>query len=127
MATILIVEDTPANMKLVTSILESAGHAALPAENAPDGIALARADAPDLILMDIHLPGMSGLDAIRTLKADPATRAIPVIALTALAMKDEEETIRASGCDAYLAKPFRYKELLAVVDRLLEIRSTGPA
>lgn len=118
MATILIVEDTPANMKLVTAILENAGHTVLQAVNAPDGIALARASAPDLILMDIQLPGMNGLEAIKILKGDPATRTIPVIALTAFAMKDEEERIRAS-CDDYLAKPFHYKELLAAVERLL--------
>lgn len=127
MATMLIVEDTPANMKLATIILENAGHTVLQAENAPDSIALARANAPDLILMDIQLPGMSGLEAIRILKDDPATRTIPVIALTAFAMKDEEEKIRASGCDGYLAKPFHYKELLAAVDRLLEIRPAGSA
>lgn len=127
MATILIVEDTPANMKLATIILENAGHAVLQAENAPDGIALARANMPGLILMDIQLPGMSGLEAIRILKDDPATRTIPVIALTAFAMKDEEEKIRASGCDGYLAKPFHNKELLAAVDRLLEIRLAGSA
>ncbi|OGS96136.1 MAG: response regulator receiver protein [Gallionellales bacterium RBG_16_56_9] len=119
MATILIVEDNPANMKLATAILENAGHTVLQAENAPDGIALARANAPGLILMDIQLPGMNGLEAIAILKEDPATRAIPVIALTAFAMKDEEGKIRASGCDSYLAKPFHYKELLAAVDRLL--------
>jgi len=118
MATILIVEDTPANMKLATAILENAGHMVLQAEDAPDGIALARANAPDLILMDIQLPGMNGLEAIKILKEYPATRAIPVIVLTAFAMKDEEEKIRASGCDGYLAKPFHYKELLAAVGRI---------
>lgn len=125
MATILIVEDTPANMKLATVILENAGHAVLQAENAPDGIALARANAPDLVLMDIQLPGMDGMEAIRILKSDPTTRSIPVIALTSFAMKGEEEKIRASGCDAYLAKPYHYKELLAAVDRQLEIRPAG--
>lgn len=127
MATILIVEDMAANMQLATAILESANHAVLRAENAPDGIALARANAPDLVLMDIQLPGMDGMEAIRILKNDPATRSIPVIALTSFAMKGEEEQIRAAGCDAYLAKPYHYKELLATVDRLLKIRPAGPA
>lgn len=126
MTTILIVEDSPANMKLSTAILEKAGYTVLQAVNAPDGIALARADAPDMILMDIHLPGMSGLEAIRILKDDQATRVIPVIAQTAFAMNDEEEQIRAS-CDGYLAKPFRYMELLAEVDRLLGNRPAGSA
>lgn len=125
MATILIVEDTPANMKLATVILENAGHAVLQAENAPDGIALARANAPDLVLMDIQLPGMDGMEAIRILKGDPTTRAIPVIALTSFVMKGEEEQIRASGCNAYLAKPYHYKELLGAIDTLLDRDRTG--
>lgn len=114
-ASILIVEDTPANMTLATLILEKGGYAVLQADNAAAGIALARSALPDLILMDIQLPGMSGLEATRILKDDPATRAIPVIAMTAFAMKGDEEKMLAAGCDGYLAKPIHYKELLAML------------
>jgi two-component system cell cycle response regulator DivK len=86
------------------------------APNAEAGLALARREHPELILMDIQLPGMNGLEATALLKADEATRAIPVIALTALAMKGDEERIRAAGCDGYIGKPMRYKEFLAAVE-----------
>ena len=115
MANILIVEDNAANMTLAAYLLESAGHTVLRATDAEAGLALARSELPDLILMDIQLPGMDGLEATTQLKADSATRAIPVIALTALAMKGDEERIRAVGCDGYIAKPMRYKEFLATV------------
>ena len=115
MAKILVIEDNPANMKLASFILESAGYKVLPALDAEAGLTVARQENPDLILMDIQLPGMDGLQATGLLKADPATRAIPVIALTALAMKGDEERIRAAGCDGYVAKPLAYKEFLAVV------------
>jgi len=115
MATILVVEDNPANMALATFILESAGHTVLGAANAEVGLTLALEAQPSLILMDIHLPGMDGLEAIKLLKQKEATRAIPVIALTALAMTGDEERIRAAGCDGYIAKPMRYKDVLAAV------------
>ncbi|MDB4873662.1 MAG: response regulator receiver [Gemmatimonadetes bacterium] len=115
MATVLVVEDNPANMKLATFLLESAGHTVLSAIDAEAGLTLARDEKPNLILMDIQLPGMDGLEATGLLKADDATRAIPVIALTALAMKGDEERIRAAGCDGYIAKPIAYKEFLATV------------
>jgi two-component system cell cycle response regulator DivK len=115
MATILVVEDNTANMTLAVYLLESVGHTVLSATDAEAGLALARAQHPDLILMDIQLPGMDGLEATAQLKSDEATRAIPVIALTALAMKGDEERIRAAGCDGYIAKPMRYKEFLATV------------
>ena len=95
MATVLVVEDNPANMTL------------------------AREGHPDLILMDIQLPGMDGLEATVLLKGDETTRGIPVIALTALAMKGDEERIRAAGCDGYIAKPMRYQEFLATIDAQL--------
>jgi two-component system, cell cycle response regulator DivK len=119
MAKILIVEDNPTNMKLVVFLLESAGHSALTAMDAETGLMLARNERPDLILMDIQLPGMDGLEATALLKRDEATRAIPVIALTALAMKGDEERIRAAGCDGYIAKPLPYRELLAIVSAQL--------
>ena len=114
-ARVLVVEDNPANMTLATFLLQSAGHTVVTAANAEIGLMLARAEQPDLILMDIQLPGMDGLEATGLLKADAATRAIPVVALTALAMKGDEERIRAAGCDGYIAKPMRYKEFLATV------------
>jgi len=115
MARILIVEDNPANMTLAVFLLQSAGHITLSATNAEAGLALARDEQPDLILMDIQLPGMDGLEATGILKRAGATCAIPVIALTALAMKGDEERIRAAGCDGYIAKPIHYKDFLATV------------
>jgi two-component system cell cycle response regulator DivK len=119
MSRILVVEDNPANMKLATFLLESAGHEVLPATDAETGVALAKTSQPNLILMDIQLPGMDGLQAIGLLKNDPATSAIPVIALTALAMKGDEERIRAAGCEGYIAKPLAYKEFLVTIARFL--------
>ena len=115
MAKVLIIEDNAANMKLATILLELAGHTVLSATDAEAGLTSARGEQPDLILMDIQLPGMDGLEATRLLKRDNATRAIPVIALTALAMKGDEERIRAAGCDGYIAKPLSYKDFLATV------------
>ena len=115
MATVLVVEDNAANMKLATFLLQGAGHTVLRAADAETGLTLARTAQPSLILMDIQLPGMDGLAATAVLKQDEATRAIPVIALTALAMKGDEERIRAAGCDGYIAKPMRYQEFLVAI------------
>jgi two-component system cell cycle response regulator DivK len=115
MATVLIVEDNLTNLKLATFLLESAGHTVLSASDAEAGLTSARAERPDLILMDVQLPGISGLDAAAQLKRDEATRRIPIIALTALAMKGDEERILAAGCDGYIAKPMRYREFLGTV------------
>ena len=123
MSTILIVEDNVANMKLSTFLLESAGHTAVTATTAEAGVTLAAECLPDLILMDIQLPGMDGLQATALLKANEATRGIPVIALTALAMKGDEERIRAAGCDGYIAKPLDYKDFLAVIKAKLAERT----
>jgi two-component system cell cycle response regulator DivK len=112
---VLIVEDNPTNMTLVVFLLQSAGYTVLSAQDAEAGLTLAREELPDLILMDIQLPGMDGLEATAMLKGDEATRAIPVIALTALAMRGDEERIRAAGCDGYIAKPMQYQELLAAI------------
>ena len=119
MARVLIIEDNPTTMTLAVFLLRSAGHAVLSATDAEAGLAMARAERPDLILMDIQLPGMDGLEATRVLKGDDATRAIPVIALTALAMKGDEERIRAAGCDGYIGKPMRYKEFLSAIETIL--------
>ena len=115
MTRVLIVEDNPTNMTLVVFLLQSAGYTVLSAADAEAGLTLAREERPDLILMDIQLPGMDGLEATALLKGDEATRAIPVIALTALAMRGDEERIRAAGCDGYIAKPMQYQELLAAI------------
>ena len=119
MARILIVEDNPDNMLLTEMLLQSAGHTVLSATDAEAGLALARDEQPHLILMDIQLPGMDGLEAIALLKGGDTTRTIPVIALTALAMKGDEERIRAAGCDGYIAKPLAYKNFLAVISAQL--------
>ena len=115
MATVLIVEDNPTNMTLAIFLLQSVGHTVLSATDAEAGLTLAREARPDLILMDIQLPGMDGLQATALLKQDAATRGIPVIALTALAMKGDEARIRAAGCDGYIAKPMRYQDFLETV------------
>jgi two-component system cell cycle response regulator DivK len=115
MATVLIIEDNATNRTLAEFLLQTAGHEVLTSPDAEAGLALARATHPGLILMDIQLPGMDGLEATMLLKGDEATRDIPVIALTALAMKGDEERIRAAGCDDYIAKPMRYEAFLQTV------------
>jgi two-component system cell cycle response regulator DivK len=115
MACILVIEDNAANMKLAVFLLQQKNHEVLQATDAEEGIRLARERKPALILMDLQLPGMDGLAATRLLKADPATRAIKVVALTALAMLGDRERIEAAGCDAYVVKPLSYKQLLEVV------------
>ncbi|MDQ3207839.1 MAG: response regulator [Gemmatimonadota bacterium] len=115
MAKVLIVEDNAANMTLAIFLLQSVGHTVLSATDAEVGLRLARAEQPNLILMDIQLPGMDGLEATAMLKRDHSTGTIPVIALTALAMKGDEERIRAAGCDGYIAKPMRYGDFLTTI------------
>lgn len=126
MHTILIIEDNPANMKLATMLLNNAGHRVLCAVDAESGLTLAREARPDLVLMDMQLPGMDGLAATALLKKDPATAAIPVIALTALAMKEDREKTRAAGCDAYIAKPLRYQALYDAINALLPVQHPQP-
>jgi Response regulators consisting of a CheY-like receiver domain and a winged-helix DNA-binding domain len=126
LARILIVEDNAANMRLACLLLARAGHTPLCAENAQTGLALARADLPDLILMDTRMPGMDGLAATALLKKDPATAAIPVIALTGMATEEDREKARLAGCDAYLTKPLRHLEFHAAIDSLLARASPAP-
>jgi CheY-like chemotaxis protein len=121
MARILIIEDNATNMDFTTLLLEKAGYNVIQAEDAHIGFQKIRLKSPDLILMDVQLPGMSGLDAVVLLKSDHETQDIPIIALTAFAMKGDEERCLAAGCDAYLSKPLRYKELWAVVKAQLQI------
>jgi two-component system cell cycle response regulator DivK len=118
-ASILIIEDNRANMKLATLLVRNAGHTVLCAVDAETGLTQARAVRPDLILMDIQLPGIDGLAATTLLKQDPATAAIPVIALTAMAMREDQAKTKIAGCDAYITKPLRYQELYAAIDALL--------
>ena len=130
MAHILIIEDNMANMKLVVLLLQNAGHTSQCAADAETGLTMARASRPDLILMDIQLPGMDGLAATVLLKSDPATASIPVLALTAMAMKEDREKTRLAGCDAYIAKPLRYLELYEKIDALVaqaRLRATAGA
>lgn len=116
---ILIIEDNPTNMKLAADVLKKTRkHDILEATNADKGIVLAREHVPDLIIMDIHMPGMDGLTATRLLKSDDKTRHIKIVAVTALAMKGDREKTIAAGCDGYLSKPIRYKELLETVDAI---------
>ena len=119
MARILIVEDNTLNMRLAVAVLKNAGHEALQAYNAEEGIELARRERPALILMDIQLPKMDGLEATRILKADAATAAIPIIALTAFAMKGDRERILEAGCDDYIHKPVHYQDVIERIARLL--------
>ena len=123
MLRVLIIEDLPINMLLTVAILERAGHQAIEAETATAGIALARLHRPDVILMDIQLPDMDGLAATRILKADPQLQAIPVIAVTAFAMKGDEDAVIAAGCDGYVTKPIRYKEFLAEIESVVARRA----
>jgi len=118
-AQVLVVEDNATNMKLFSIILRKAGHEVLQAYSAEEAIALAREHLPDLILMDIQLPGMDGVAATRILKIDESTRRIPIVALTALAMKGDEERMIAAGCDGYIAKPIQYKSFVEEVGGLL--------
>ena len=119
MAEILVIEDNAANMKLSTLLLVNAGHSVVTATDAEAGLLMARTRRPGLILMDIQLPGMDGLAATAILKGDPATAGIPIIALTAMAMKADQEKSRSAGCDAYITKPLRYRELYDAMDALL--------
>lgn len=112
MEKILIIEDNPSNMKLAALVLEKAGFCALKANNARAGMEVAKNDMPDLILMDIQLPGIDGLAATKMLKDDSQTSKIKVIAMTAFAMAGDEERIRAAGCDGYISKPIRYTQLV---------------
>jgi two-component system cell cycle response regulator DivK len=115
---VLIVEDNASNMKFVSDLLQIAGCDVVETMEAPRGIEIARAQQPDVILMDLQLPGMDGLTAIGILKSDESTREIKTIAMTAFAMKGDRERILAAGFDDYIAKPIRYKELLKMLKDL---------
>ena len=123
MSLILIVEDNDKNLKLVRDVLQVKGYETIEAGNAEDGIVLARERKPDLILMDIQLPGMNGIEAIGVLRADPSTADIPVAAVTASVMQHDRNKITVAGFNAYVGKPINLNEFLATVRRLLEVPS----
>ena len=117
--TILVVEDNELNRRLFNDVLEAHGYRILHAREAAPVLAIAREHRPDLILMDVQLPGMSGTEVTELLKQDDELRHIPVIALTALAMKGDEDRIRACGCDDYLSKPISIAGFLDTIQRHL--------
>ncbi len=120
--TILLVEDNEDNRRIYVTILEHAGYRVLEAVDGEAGLALARAEMPDMILMDVSIPVIDGWEATRRLKADPATSAIPIVALTAHALASDREKAMEVGCDGYIAKPAEPRLVLAEVERRV-----GPA
>ena len=116
---VLIVEDNELNMKLFNDLLEANGYGTIQTRSGVEAVELVRKHKPDLILMDIQLPEVSGLQVIRWLKDDEATRHIPVVAVTAFAMKGDEEKIRQGGCEAYLSKPISVVKFLETVRNYL--------
>ena len=116
---VLIVEDNELNMKLFHDLIEACGHEILETRDGIEALKLARQHRPDLILMDIQLPEVSGLEVTRWLKEDDDLRSIPVIAVTAFAMKGDEEKIRSGGCEAYIAKPISVSNFLDTIGRFL--------
>jgi CheY-like chemotaxis protein len=117
--TVLLVEDNEDNRLILEAMLTHAGYRVLLATSGDAGVALARSAEPDVVLMDIALPGLDGWEATRRLKGDPATRRIPVVALTAHAMTHDRERARALGFDGYLAKPIEPRDVLAAVERIV--------
>ena len=117
--TVLVVEDNDLNMKLFHDLLEAHGYNILQTKDGMEALKLAREHRPDLILMDIQLPEISGLEVTKWLKEDDNLKAIPVIAVTAFAMKGDEEKIREGGCEAYIAKPISVTNFLQTVERFL--------
>lgn len=120
MKKILVIEDNPHNMKMVNLILTKSGYEVVQATYAEQGIILAQDEQPDLILMDIQLPEMNGIEASKILKGNERTKDIKIMAITAYAMLGDKEKMLESGCDGYISKPIRYKEFLATVNAMLE-------
>ena len=119
MSLVLIVEDNEKNMKLARDVLQVKGYQTLEAVTGEDGVRLAKEKLPDLVLMDIQLPGVDGIEALRRLRADPATARIPIAALTASVTPTDRHQITAAGFDAFLSKPIDLKEFLDTVQRLV--------
>ena len=120
---ILIVEDNPKNLKLVRDILQVTGYQTIEAETGEEGVRMAQERQPALILMDIQLPGISGIEALQRLRADKVTRAVPVIAVTASVMAQERQKVMAAGFDGWQGKPISVRELLGTVRQLLDTRA----
>ncbi len=126
--TILVVEDDRLNMRLFHDLLTCEGYETLEAGDGEAALALTEGIRPDLVLLDVQLPGMSGLDLVHRLKGDPRLSTVPIIAVTALALRSHESLIRASGVDAYVTKPFSVSELMQIVrGHLPAERAPGPA
>ncbi|NOY69778.1 MAG: response regulator [Deltaproteobacteria bacterium] len=117
--TILIVEDDTQNRKLVKELLATRGYRIIEAENGKQGVVLAAEKKPDLILMDVQMPVMNGLDAMKIIKADDDTKSIPVILLTAFAMKEDKERFCKSGCDGYITKPMDTRKFIKIIGEYL--------
>ncbi len=117
----LVIEDNPMNMELAVDLLEVAGYEVLQATNAMDGISLARAQHPDLILMDLGLPDMDGLHATKILKEDPSTIGIPIVALTAHSMPTDEAMVIKTGCDGYISKPIDTRQFVRTLEKYLPV------
>jgi two-component system cell cycle response regulator DivK len=120
MSTVLIVEDNDKNMKLARDVLQAKGYQTLEAETGEEGVKLAFEKRPDLVLMDIQLPGISGIEAFRQIRANASTARIPVVALTASVTPTDRSAINAAGFDAFVSKPISLKEFLDTVKRLVE-------
>jgi len=120
---ILIIEDNEKNRKLCRDVLQVKGYRTIESETAEAGLELARSQAPALILMDIQLPGMDGITAMKQLKADSSTQGIPIIAITASAMTNNRTAMLAEGFDGYQTKPISLKDFLGEVERVLKVRS----
>ena len=118
-ARVLVVEDNPLNLKLVRDVLLSAGFEVVEARSGEEGVAQARARTPDVILMDLQLPGIDGTQAMRMIKADPAATDVPIVALTAFAMADDRERALRSGFDGYLSKPISVRDLPRQISEFL--------
>ena len=124
MSLILIVEDNEKNLKLVRDVLQVKGYETLEAGTAEDGLKIARERTPNLILMDIQLPGMSGIEALKALRADSATAAIPVVAITASVMQQDRQEIMGAGFDGFIEKPINLRNLLDTVQQAVKGRRT---
>jgi two-component system cell cycle response regulator DivK len=122
MSTVLIVEDNDKNMKLARDVLQAKGYQTLEAVSGEEGVQLARDKKPDLVLMDIQLPGINGIEAFRQIRGNAATKSIPVVALTASVTPTDRSAINAAGFDAFLSKPINLKEFLDTVKRLIETK-----
>ena len=118
-ARILVVEDQPDNRQIIRDLLSSVGYELIEAEDGAAGVRLAASERPDLILMDIQLPVLDGYEATRRIKADPELSSIPIIVVTSYALSGDDAKARAAGCDAYVAKPFSPRQLLATVRQFL--------